>query len=56
MDEEYETKETARMALRDALEKYKEAAEAFGLDDSGMADEIETALSDVGLSSMEVVC
>lgn len=46
----YNNKETARLAMRDAIQNYKEAAENYGSYETQMADEIEQALSDVGLN------
>lgn len=48
--ETYDKKEQARLNMRDALEAYKLAAEEYGFYPEHMADEIEQALSDVGLN------
>ena len=42
-------KEAARAALQSALETYRNAAEADGLDIRDMADEIETACKESGI-------
>jgi hypothetical protein len=55
-DQEYEDKEAARLAVVQALQIYKDAAEAYGLDESGIGDELECALADIGLSNLEIVC
>ena len=54
-DQEYVVKEGARAALLNALVTYKDAADAYGLDETQMGDEITDLFSDAGLGLEAVI-